>query len=293
MTDQPTHAPSREAFDNALRLLRDGETVLAARQLGEILATNPNEVNALRLLAVMHADQGRDAKAIELLERVVDNAPEFNDALFDLGRIQHKTGNHRRAKELLSRLVASAPNASIGWQFLGEVLFALGENDSARAAQRRAIETDPFFEDIRNAIEVASSDPPKAEAIYQEILKRDPNHVHALVALANIALENDVSSDAERMLEHATAITPNMSHVHRAWARLHMNQADYQAAEAAALKASELNPDLPDSWTSLGTVYAWGLKPDDAVQAFERSLAINPNQPRVHLSLGHVKENPR
>ncbi len=290
MTDQPTHGSSRQAFDNALALLRDGETVLAARQLGEILATNPTEVNALRLLAVMHADQNRDAKAIELLERAISIAPDFHDALFDLGRIQHKTGEDRRAKETLARLVAAAPNASIGWQSLGEVLFTLGEADSARAAQRRAIETDPFFQDIRRAIEIASSEPPKAESIYREILKRDPNHVHALVALANIALENDVATDAERLLTHTSTITPNMSHVHRAWARLHMNRADYEAAEAAALRATELNPDLPDSWTSLGTVYAWGLKPLDAVNAFSRSLEINPHQPRVHLSLGHVKK---
>ena len=290
MSDEEQRGSAREAFDNALTLLREGETVLAARQLGELLGKNPKDVNALRLLAVMHADQGRDAKGIELLDRAVGIAPDFHDARFDLGRIQHKTGDHRAARQTVARLVEQAPRSNLGWQLFGEILFALGEDDAARAAQRRAIETDPFFDEIRRAIETATVDPRAAESIYREILKRDPNHVHALVALANIALENDVSDDAERLLAHAHAIAPSMSHVHRAIARLHMSRAEYDGAETAAVRATTLSPDLPDSWTTLGTVYAWGLKPDDAVAAFERSLAISANQPRVHLSLGHVKK---
>ena len=52
----------------------------------------------------------------------------------------------------------------------------------------------------------------------------------------------------------------------------------------------ELNPELADAWTTLGTVYAWGLKQRDAAEAFGKSLEIAPRQPRVLLSLGHVRK---
>ena len=67
-----------------------------------------------------------------------------------------------------------------------------------------------------------------------------------------------------------------------------MSRSRFPEAEAAAQRAVELNPELAESWTTLGTVLAWGLKQAEVATAFERALAINPKQPRVHLSLGHV-----
>ena len=84
------------------------------------------------------------------------------------------------------------------------------------------------------------------------------------------------------------AVSPNMSHVHRALARLAMSRSRYDEAEASALRATTLNPEQAECWTTLGTVQAWGLKQAEAVDSFERALAIDPKAARVKLSLGHV-----
>lgn len=79
-----------------------------------------------------------------------------------------------------------------------------------------------------------------------------------------------------------------MDTVWRGLARVHSERADYNGAEAAAERALALAPDNADCWTMLGTVQAWGLRPERARASFERALELKPDQSRVALSLGHV-----
>ncbi|MYE83904.1 MAG: tetratricopeptide repeat protein [Gammaproteobacteria bacterium] len=281
----------RQAFENATRLLRDGDADLAREQLLAILETDPSEVNALRLLGVLEARRGKLDAAVRRLERAVQEAPGFLDATLDLAHLYQRTGRAGDAEPVLAAFCRREPRASIAWQRYADVLFDNGKPEEARQAQRRSVETDRFHADMRRAIEALGAGRPQdAETIYRDVLKKDPSHVHALVGLANAAIDRNVPDDAARLLERAMAITPNMTHVHRALSRLHMNRSRYAEAEAAARRAVELNPELADAWTTLGTVYAWGLKQRDAAEAFGKSLEIAPRQPRVLLSLGHVRK---
>ena len=281
----------RQAFENALRLLRDGDVGRAREQLLAILETEPAEVNALRLLGVLDARRGDLEAGARWLERAVRGAPGFLDAVLDLADVYGRLGRGAEAEAVLAAFCRRAPRASVAWQRYADVLFDNGKPDDARRAQRRSVETDPFHADMRRAIEALGSGRPQdAEKIYREVLKQNPNHPHALVGLANAAIDRNVADDAARLLDRAMAVSPNMTHVHRALARLHMNRSRYPEAEAAARRAVELNPELADGWTTLGTVYAWGLKQRDAAEAFAKSLEISPRQPRVLLSLGHVRK---
>ena len=281
----------REAFENAVGLLRDGEAGLAREQLLAILETAPAEVNALRLLGVLEAQGGDLEAGTRWLERAVRGAPGFLDASLDLARVYERTGRARGAEDVLAAFCRREPRAALAWQRYADVLFHNGKADEARRAQRRSVETDRFHADMRRAIEaLGTGRPQEAEKIYRAVLKQDPNHLHALVGLANAAIDRNVPDDAARLLERAMAVSPNMTHVHRALARLHMNRSRYAEAESAARRAVELNPELADGWTTLGTVYAWGLKQREAAEAFARSLEVSPRQPRVLLSLGHVRK---
>ncbi len=291
MSSPDPQATPRQAFENAMRLLRGGDAGLAREQLLAILETEPDEVNALRLLGVLEARGGDLEAGARWLERAVRKAPGFLDATLDLADVYQRTGRGGESESVLAAFCRREPRASTAWQRYADVLFDHGKPEEARDAQRRSVETDPFHADMRRAITaVGAGRPQEAETIYRDVLKKHPSHVHALVGLANAAIDRNVPEDAARLLERAMAITPNMTHVHRALARLHMNRSRYAEAEASALRAVELNPELADGWTTLGTVYAWGLKQRDAAEAFGKSLKIAPRQPRVLLSLGHVRK---
>ena len=249
-------------LNRAAAALRAGHTARAKRALQDVLAAQPNNAKARHLLGAAFAQQGDLPNAIEHLQAAARAMPRQRAVAADLAAV---------------------------WQRHADGLFAEGRDDDARAAQREAISSDPFFPNVRAAIQAGAEGRLRdAETGYRDVLKEDPNHVHALVGLANIAIDRNAPDDAERLLNRATSISANISHVHRALARLAMSRSRFPEAEAAAQRAVELNPELAESWTTLGTVLAWGLQQAQAATAFEQALAINAKQPRVHLSLGHV-----
>ena len=249
-------------LDHAAASLRAGHAARAKRAVQDVLAVQPGNPRARHLLGAVLARQGDFPNAIEHLQAAARTMPRQRAVAADLAAV---------------------------WQRHADALFAEGRDDDARAAQREAISCDPFFPDIRAAIQAgAEGRGREAETGYRDVLKADPNHIHALVGLANIAIDRNAADDAERLLRRAMSVSANVSHVHRALARLAMSRSRFPEAEAAAQRAVELNRELAESWTTLGTVLAWGLKQAEAASAFERALAINPKQPRVHLSLGHV-----
>ena len=249
-------------LERAAASLRAGHVARAKRAVQDVLAVQPVNARARHLLGAVFARQGDLPNAIEHLQNAARAMPQQRAVAADL---------------------------AAAWQRHADGLFAEGRDDDARSAQRESIACDPFFPNIRAAIQAgAEGREREAETGYRDVLKADANHIHALVGLANIAIDTGAADDAERLLQRAMSVSANVSHVHRAFARLAMSRSRFPDAEAAAQRAVELNPELAESWTTLGTVLAWGLKQAEAASAFERALAINPKQPRVHLSLGHV-----
>ena len=279
----------QEAFHRAEALLRDRQAEPAVRQLQEILREHPEEVNSLRLLGAIRLARGDTGAAIEHLGRAVAHAPGFTQAALDLARAYRQAGRLHKAIECLQTCCARAPGNSEAWELLGDALVERGNMLAGRDAFRRAAAADPHRQAIAAALDALRHGRRKqAERAFRDILRQKPDHVPALVGLANIALDANAVDDAERLLSHALKVTPNMDSVWRGLARVHSEKADYNSAEAAAERALALAPENADCWTMLGTVQAWGLRPERARISFERALKLNPEQPRVALSLGHV-----
>jgi predicted Zn-dependent protease len=279
----------KAAFERAVRHASEQRFDLAEKELRSVLDSDPDEVNALRMLGSLEVATGRLDDALVHLEAAVASAPGFGHAVQDLATAYLRSKRPADAERCLQQYLAKQKADSRAWGLYADALFEQGRAADGRDAQRQAIATDPFHDKIAKAVtESNAGNGPEAEKIYRQILAANSTNVHALVGLASIAMDREVLTDAQRMLDHAVAQSPYYSHVARARSRLAMKQNRYEPAQAAALKSVELGPDSAECWTSLGTVYAWGLKQAEAVEAFQRSLAIKPEQPRVWLSLGHV-----
>jgi serine/threonine-protein kinase len=61
----------------------------------------------------------------------------------------------------------------------------------------------------------------------------------------------------------------------------------YSQVKAAASKAIELDPELPEAHVAMGLVYARDRQWELAERAFQRALAINPNLSRSHTAYAH------
>lgn len=278
-----------QAIKHAIELLNDNLPELAEKQLQEILELDGSEVNALRLMGVIHLARNEIPEATEYLEKAVRNATRFHQAKVDLAIAYRRSNELKKAERLLRKLTRQEPDLTIAWQHFGDLLIEIGKFDAGRAAFSQAIVTDIHAEEMKRAMQYlidASSE--EAETIFRSILKKDKNHLHALIGLASIAVDAGSFDDAEQMLQQALSIS---SHLDRIWiglTRIEAHKGHYHEAETCARKAVAFGPDNAESWTRLGTVLAWVLKTEAAREAFEKSLSIDPDQPRIRIALGHV-----
>ena len=276
-------------FEQAMELAGQRDLVGAEGILKQILSFDANEPNALRMLGSMKLANKDFVLAADYLQKALQAAPDFATAQIELSQALHLSGDTTTALTSMRSFLDSNPGNQLVWQALANLLFELGDLKQGQMAAQRSVELDPFYEQTRGAIEALNSGNPKdAEDIFRKILMQDNNHIHALVGLASLAMDREILDDAERLLKRVGVIAPNFSHVQRAWSRLYMKQSRFEPAEGAAKQAVRVSPESAECWTSLGTILAWGLKNREAADAFANSLKLEPNQPRVQMSLGHV-----
>ncbi|MGO9634119.1 MAG: tetratricopeptide repeat-containing sulfotransferase family protein [Steroidobacteraceae bacterium] len=286
---EQAQAEMRAAYSEALAAQREGRSAAAERLLRAMQAHAPGEVNSLRLLGVALLDQGKVAPAIEALEKVVAVAPDFWLARTDLARALRREGGLEAAREELRRVVKAVPALDAGWRAYGDVLVDLGKYPDAKLAYERARLADPHRPRIEEATAAFVADDRKtAEEIFRGILKTDATHVAALCGQAALALGAGKTADSERLLRHALKQTEHMPLVQRCLSHTLVAAGRLPEAETAIRKLLQVEPENPQNWVALGTVYTRLLRQEDALAAFEEAARLNPREVRLRLSIGHV-----
>jgi len=279
----------RAAFSEALVAQREGRSATAERLLRAMQAHAPGEVNSLRLLGVALLDQGKVAPAIEALEGVVAAAPHFWQARTDLARAYRRDGRLEAAREELRRVVKAVPALDAAWRAYGDVLVDLEKYPDAKLAYERSRLADPHHRRIEEATAAFVADDRKtAEEIFRGILKADATHVAALCGQAALALAAGKTVDSERLLRHALKQCEHMPLVQRCLSHTLVAAGRLPEAETAIRKLLQIEPENPQNWVALGTVYTRMLRQEDALTAYEEAARLNPKQVRLRLSIGHV-----
>ncbi len=117
----------------------DAETTLISA-----LRKNPENIDAMRFLAMVYDVQ--DKKLLEaeaLLRRAIAIAPDFHQALGNLGKILVDNNKHVEAIEIYQRLLDLKPNDDDAWAGCGRALAQAGRVKDAEEAYRKSLEINP------------------------------------------------------------------------------------------------------------------------------------------------------
>jgi len=108
----------------------------------QALVIHPDSVDALRGLAGLALERGQIARALELHNKLLalgERTPEF---LYNLALLQQQSGNPLAAKHYEEAL-SLAPNFPEALLNLGLALQSLGRDDEARVSWKKAIDPKP------------------------------------------------------------------------------------------------------------------------------------------------------
>jgi len=129
---------------------------------------------------------------------------------------------------------------------------------------------------------------PQAEALYREILARDPSSVDALHLLGVIAHQvgrHDVALD---LIGRAAILAPNNPAIHSNLGEAYRHLHRFDEAIASFRRALTLRPEYPDALNNLGSVLVAQGRFDEALTCFQQALALKPDYAIAHYNLGNL-----
>jgi tetratricopeptide (TPR) repeat protein len=266
---------------------------MAAKLCDASLRACPGDGNFLCLSAKANLVLKRFTEARDRIDEAIRLFPDFADAHDIHGDLLLVQGDPRAAIEAYGQALRLDPTRSETHLKLNRAQDMEGRVETRSEAVTSSADGPPgrrmaFEEEIAKAIGYEKEgSPDKAEDIYRDILKRDPDHVEAARLLAGIAMSRHRYRDAEVFLLRAVANAPDYG---RAWVDLtnaQREQEKFDEATESARQVLRLGPEKAEAYVLYANVAGMAGRHEEAIENYRKSLEIDGGKAGVMSSMAH------
>jgi tetratricopeptide (TPR) repeat protein len=302
-------------------LYRAGRLADAERQLVGVIERQPGNVAAHLWLAKTRRDLGRPQQALSIYERVLQLDPDAGEALLEAVDVALAAGSLDRAKTMTDArrrtgrgdvwvrtaagaiaaaerrggeaerefraALAADPLAYEPLSRLVDLLIAARRAADAVAVVRAAVgrvPDSPRHQALLGETLLAARDPAGAEAAFERALRQVPDSAAVRLELARAQIARQRPAEAIETLRAAPASSDRSRLLGAAYSVL--NRWKEAAAEFRAALALGASVDVLNG---LGWAEHKQGRNVEAIEAFQRSLALNPEQPRIRELVATLK----
>jgi tetratricopeptide (TPR) repeat protein len=225
---------SRDAvLQQAARALQDNALETAARILRGHIEQNPDDIEALGMLADVQMRRGRPDRAEASLRRAIAFAPDDTRPRFALAQLLATIGRPGEALEYARALQQKNPDDLSSLNLFAAVLNLLGEQG-------------------------------EAAAIYERIVTQEPDDARAWTNYGSMLRMIGRGPEAIAAFQRSIAIAPGFGEAY--WGLADLKTYRFTAAEIAQMRAQALRVDLaPEDRSNL--LFALGKAMEDEDQA--------------------------
>jgi tetratricopeptide (TPR) repeat protein len=223
----------------------------ARRELTAASRLNPADNSARLFLARSMVELNDLSGALKLLQQLERDDPKNTEVLYTLGGVYSSL-----AEVTVGKIQSVDPRSYLLELLLGKVSEIKQIYPDAAEHYKRAIERAPDVPDLyyRYAHALwAAGNPDAALAAYKDALQRNPYDYRSQWESARILL-SDHPEDALRLAD----------------------------------RALELKPDLAGALTIRGRALLSLQKPNEAIEAFKKAAALDPDDPSLHFQLARA-----
>lgn len=156
------------------------------------------------------------------------------------------------------------------------------EHDWHHAAEEIAVASELASDDfritfMRGVIEDQNGSRQSAIIWYRRTLTLNPYDLQALNDLGAAYAETGRFTEAMEYLQRAVTLYPRFAVCHKNIGDIHFLQGDLAAAIVCYKRAAALRSDIPEIYYSLGAAYYKQRLWQDAMEQFEKALALDPH----------------
>ncbi|HXC27104.1 MAG TPA: tetratricopeptide repeat protein [Stellaceae bacterium] len=270
----------RQPFATALAHCRSGALQDGYAVCQQLLAQEPNDIDALHLSGLVLCQAGAIEAGIEQLRRAVSlngQLPVLHYNLAEALRGSEHLGEAAAHYEVALRLAPAFADAQAG---LGNCLLRQKRLREAAAALRTAIALDPgnvaAYDHLGSALQ-AQSELEAAGAAFRQAIALDPGYVEAHYNLGNALLAGERYDEALASFDAALRLQPDLASAlhNRGVALLELERCD--EALASFDRTLQLTPEDARTFNSRGGALRRLGRSAEAIASYDQALALSPD----------------
>jgi tetratricopeptide (TPR) repeat protein len=190
----------------------DAQINSAIHEYEEIIRIDPADPQAFLLLGQLYQVINQPNKAEEIYKKHLNVDPGSEEGVLALAELHVKAGDNKGAAALLEDFLKSRPDSDRAAKELGDAYFALQEYGKAADNYRIALSLGSEDQDVPNSYAQAlfmDERFDEAAAVFEKLLKEDPNDGATLLRLAQIYRRTMKFDKARETLDAADKLVPN------------------------------------------------------------------------------------
>lgn len=286
-----TRTDLNESLKSAAKHFSNGDMEKANFSCRRILQNDPNNADALHLLALIAIRLNRLTESIPLLEQACQHSPNNPEFLSNLGNVTKFTGDRLNARRYYEQAIAADANFLAAYYNLALLLTEEGNLDAAVSTYRQALLIDKKVPELHFSLAtVLRAQGHRQEAIdsCRESLRIRSQFFEAEILLGNLLYEENNTLEALIAYEQAAEINPQSAIAFNGIGICQTALGNYFPAKEALQKAVALAGSLPQLHNNLAVAYLMLGEHDKATMSLDHAVSLDGNYPEALRNYGNV-----
>ena len=269
-------ASAVRAYDRAIDAMQQYDLTSAIAHVEEALRRQPNYFEAKKLLADIYFLQQDHARAMSLLDELHAQNPNDVDVLMQIGVLHYSNGDTTSAHRCLSQVFQSDEPISLPkLSALAMILLEQGDTETLKTIVARLnaqTSTTPEVYPILANLYLALGDNAAASAASDQWLQIARDDIEGIQFRISLALQQNDFPTAMRYLQQGLALAPELPTLLAMLALVHVHTGDTQQAVAVAAQAIALEEQLEEP--SVPAVYVLCAEVYTTLGDFPRAIEL-------------------
>ena len=289
----PAAAESSDGPDAALAELRQmierGDFAGALVRADALLEAQPEHRDLLYVRAVCLRHLQRLPEALKTLETLEFLHPAYPRLFQERGHCHVFLRQAPEAIRAFTRAVELNHALPASWRLLASLYAMVGRRRDADLARQHVVKLAELAPEVVTARSMlADGNLREAEELIRGYLKRKPADIEAMRVLAQVAHQNEFSKDAAILLEAVLARAPDYRPARHDYVLALIALHRHRQAREQIDRLIAADPANPVYRTTLASILVGQGSTEEAVDLYGELSRQRPEDPELHLSLGHA-----
>lgn len=236
-------------------------------------------------IAIEHHQAGRLPAAEQIYRQVLATDPNQPNALERLGVLAHQVGRHDLAVEYITKAIQSYGAEAAFHNNLGEAYRALQKFPEAMACYRQALQLQPDGAEAHNNLGLVLAVQrqfDEATACFQRAVQLKPEFAEAHNNMGAVLQDQKRASAAVAWHQRAVQLKPEFAEAHSNLGNAQRQLGHVAEAVASYQSALQLKPNFVDGHNNLGIALQNQGQVIEAIACYERAMQLKPDHADAH-----------